>query len=109
MLLFTFVHVSEGCKTFNIILMKKIILGAPTHVHEAPTVLLSRLRRSSAPADLPNSLDSLLDGLQGLHNKDDTLEDLLKEGEMFEPRPSGGSFSPVRSKEDTYKISSLPE
>jgi PleD family two-component response regulator len=89
--------------------MKKIILGAPRHVHEAPTALLSRLRRSPVPADLPNSLDSLLDGLQGLHNKDNTLEDLLKEGEKFESRPNGGSFSPVRSKDDAYQISSLPE
>jgi hypothetical protein len=89
--------------------MKKIILGAPRHVHEAPTALLSRLRRSPVPADLPNSLNSLLDGLQGLHNKADILEDSLKEGEKFEPRPSGGSFSPVRRKDDAYHISSLPE
>jgi len=84
--------------------MKKIILGAPRHVHEEPTVLLSRLRRSPVPADLPNSLNSLLDGRQGLHDKVNNLEDLLKE-----PRPSGGSFSPVRSKDDAYRISSLPE
>jgi hypothetical protein len=89
--------------------MKKIILGAPRHVHEAPTTLLSRLRRSPVPADLPNSLNSLLDGIQGLHNKADTLEDLLKEGEKYEPRPSGGSFSPVRSRENANQISSLPE
>ena len=88
--------------------MKKIILGAPRHVHEAPSALLSRLSRSPVP-DLPNSLNSLLDGLQGLHNKGDTLEDLLKEGEKLEPFPSGGSFSPVRRKEDERQISSLPE
>jgi hypothetical protein len=108
-LLFTFVHASGGLQNFDIILMMKIILGAPRHVREAPTALLSRLRRSPVPADLLNSLNSLLDRLQGLHNKADTLEDLLKEGEKFEPRPSGGSFSPVRSKEDAYQISSLPE
>jgi hypothetical protein len=89
--------------------MKKIILGAPRHVNEVPTALLSRLRRSPVPEDLPNSLNSLLDGIQGLPNKADTLEDLLKEGEKLESRPSGGSFSPVRSNEDAYQISSLPE
>jgi len=90
--------------------MKKIILGAPRYVNEAPTALLSRLRRSPVPADLPNNLSSFLDRLQGLHNKwDNNLEDLLKEGENFEPRPSGGSFSPVRSKDDANQISSLPE
>jgi hypothetical protein len=89
--------------------MKKNILGAPRHVHEVPTALLSRLRRSPAPGDLPHSLNSLLDDQQGLPNKVHTLEDLMKEGEKFEPRPNGGSFSPVRSKEDAYQISSLPE
>jgi len=97
-----------GLQNFNIMLMKKIILGAPRHVHEAPTALLSRIRRSPVP-DLPNSLSILLDGRQGLHNKGDTVEDLLKEEDKFEPRPSGGSFSPVRSKEDESQISSLPE
>jgi hypothetical protein len=88
--------------------MNQNILGAPRHVREVPTALLSRLRRSPVPADLPNSLSSSLNDLPGLHNKPDTLEDLIKEGEKFEPRPNGGSFSPVRSKEDEYQIS-LPE
>jgi hypothetical protein len=96
-------------QNFNIILIKKTILGAPRQVDEVHTALLTRLRRSPVTADLPNSLNSLLDGVQGLNNKPDTLEDLLKEEEKFEPRPSGGSFSPVRSKEDAHQISSLPE
>jgi hypothetical protein len=58
---------------------------------------------------LPESLNSLLDGLQGHHEKSDTLEDLLKEGEKYKRRPNGGSFSPVRSKKDGSQISSLPE
>jgi hypothetical protein len=58
---------------------------------------------------LPESPKSLLHDLQELHKESDTLEDLLKEGEKFEPRPNGGSFSPVRSREDGNQISSLPE
>nr|AGM32128.1 hypothetical protein [Coptotermes formosanus] len=83
--------------------------GAPRHVPEASTALLTRLRRSRFPADLPESLNSLLDGLQGHHEKSDTLEDLLKEGEKYKRRPNGGSFSPVGSKKDGSQISSLPD
>jgi hypothetical protein len=89
--------------------MNKNILGAPRHVHEVPTTLLSRLRRSPVPADLPHSLNSLLNGIQRFHKEPDTLEDLRLEEENFEPRPNGGSFSPVRSKEDASQIISLPE
>jgi hypothetical protein len=58
---------------------------------------------------LPESLNSLLDGPQELPKNVHTVEDILKEGERFEPRPNGGSFSPVRNKEDQDRISSLPE
>jgi hypothetical protein len=107
-------------KYFSILIIN-IILGAPKHSREseAPevsTALLTRLRRASAPEDMSEGLSGVLDAPQEPHKRSLTLENeavqlenLLKEEENFEPRPNGGSFSPVRNYENGNKISSLPE
>jgi hypothetical protein len=105
---------------FNILIIN-IILGAPGHSRgpEAPevsTTLLTRLRRASAPEDMSESVSGVFDAPQERHKRSLALEkeavqleNLLKEEENFEPRPNGGSFSPVRNYENGNKISSLPE
>jgi hypothetical protein len=102
-------------------LIINIVLGAPRHSRgpEAPEVsteLLTRLRRALAPEGMSESLSGVLDAQQAPQKRSYTLEDkaaqlqnLLKEEENFEPRPNGGSFSPVRNYENGNEISSLPE
>jgi hypothetical protein len=95
------------------ILIINIILGAPTSSPEVSAVLLTRLRRASAPAGLSESLNRVLDPLKRSYKLEDEevqlLENMLKEGENFESSQNGGSFSPVINHENGKKISSLPE
>lgn len=57
---------------------------------------------------VPESRNSLLVADKS-EDKAVKLEDILNEGKNFEPRPKGGSFSPVRNEMDGQKKSSLPE
>jgi hypothetical protein len=74
-----------------------IISGAPTQTDTA------------VHKNMPESSNDLLIANE-LEDKAAELEDFLNEGQKFEPRPKGGSFSPVRNNEkDRHKMPSLPE
>jgi len=104
------------------LMTKTITVGAPGYTrqigdHQASSMaLLTRLRRVPVSRDMAEELSSLQDDLQDLSKQRDKLEDLAtklqylrNEREKFEPRPNGGSFSPVRHKEVGDKELSLPQ